>query len=45
MRGTHSCLLDELGVDPQVRADQMGTQSMSIKTSTRARPWNVGYGP
>ena len=24
MRRTHSCLLDELGVDPQVRADQMG---------------------
>jgi integrase len=24
MRKTHSCLLDELGIDPQVRADQMG---------------------
>lgn len=24
MRRTHSCLLDDLGVDPQVRADQMG---------------------
>ena len=24
MRRTHSCLLDELGVDAQVRADQMG---------------------
>lgn len=24
MRRTHACLLDELGVDPQVRADQMG---------------------
>ncbi len=24
MRRTHSCLLDELGIDPQVRADQMG---------------------
>ena len=24
MRRTHSCLLDALGIDPQVRADQMG---------------------
>jgi integrase len=24
MRRTHSCLLDDLGIDPQVRADQMG---------------------
>jgi integrase len=24
MRRTHSCLLDEIGIDPQVRADQMG---------------------
>ena len=24
MRRTHATLLDELGVDPQVRADQMG---------------------
>jgi hypothetical protein len=24
MRRTHSSLLDDLGVDPQVRADQMG---------------------
>jgi hypothetical protein len=24
MRRTNSCLLDEIGIDPQVRADQMG---------------------
>ena len=24
MRRTHSCLLDEIGIDAQVRADQMG---------------------
>ena len=24
MSRTHSCLLDEIGIDPQVRADQMG---------------------
>lgn len=24
LRRTHSCLLDDLGIDPQVRADQMG---------------------
>jgi hypothetical protein len=33
---THSCLLDELGVDPQVRADQMG-HSVDVNQNQYAR--------
>jgi len=37
MRRTHSCLLDELGVDPQVRADQMG-HSVDVNQNQYTRP-------
>ena len=36
MRRTHSSLLDELGVDPQVRADQMG-HSVDVNQNTYTR--------
>ena len=37
MRRTHSCLQDDLGVDPQVRADQMGhTVDVNQNVYTRA---------
>lgn len=42
MRRTHSCLSDHLGIDPQVRADQMGhsvdvNQNVYTKASLRRR--------
>jgi len=42
MRRTHSCLLKELGVDPQVRAEQMGhtvdvNENVYTKTSLERR--------
>ena len=36
MRRTHSCLLDELGIDPQVRADQMG-HSVDVNQNQHTR--------
>lgn len=36
MRRTHASLLDELGVDPQVRADQMG-HSVDVNQNTYTR--------
>ncbi len=35
-RRTHASLLDELGVDPQVRADQMG-HSVDVNQNTYTR--------
>ena len=42
MRRTHSCLMDELQIDPQVRADQMGrgvdvNQNQHTQASLRGR--------
>ena len=42
MRKTHSCLLKELGVDPQVRAEQMGhtvdvNENVYTQTSLQSR--------
>ena len=37
MRRTHSCLLAELGVEPKIRADQMGhTVEVNENVNTRA---------
>lgn len=37
MRRTHSSLMDDLGVDPQVRAEQMGhTVDVNENVSTQA---------
>ena len=55
LRRTHSSLLDDLGVDPQVRADQMGhdadlNQNGYIKSSMDRRnhavdllEWALGF--
>jgi len=42
MRRTHSCLLDELGVDAQVRADQMGH---SVDVNQKVHPILPGASP
>jgi integrase len=42
LRRTHSSLMDDLGVDPQVRADQMGHDVDVIRTGIPSLQWTGG---